>query len=359
MVFEVPSLQTVQAMNLSKLVPLTNNCEINMEEFLGRAGQQHYKLLAYLSTLWDGVEIFDIGTHRGASSLALSYNSKNKVLSFDIEHKYRLAQVENIQYFLEDLFDESVRSGWEARLLASPFIFLDIDPHEGTRELKFYKWLEEKQYKGIVILDDIWYFKDMRDKFWYEIPTEHKIDITHLGHWSGTGLLQFGAGKPTDQSWTLVTAYFDLTKMPDASASIRGRPAEHYLQHANATLALDYPMVVFCEPENLEAVKSRRPAWLAEKTKYITMSFEDFPLTQYRQKIIENRVETSREIESELKYYFKPQFTDMMEYFKSISKIKAERQAIQSAQLSLDSSQASYKAGTRTIVDVLLAQENL
>ena len=42
-----------------------------------------------------------------------------------------------------------------------------------------------------------------------------------------------------------------------------------------------------------------------------------------------------------------------------ISKIKAERQAIQSAQLSLDSSQASYKAGTRTIVDVLLAQENL
>jgi hypothetical protein len=45
------------------------------------------------------------------------------------------------------------------------------------------------------------------------------------------------------------------------------------------------------------------------------------------QKIIENRVEVSREIESELKYYFKPQFKDMMEYFKSISKIKAERQA--------------------------------
>lgn len=42
-----------------------------------------------------------------------------------------------------------------------------------------------------------------------------------------------------------------------------------------------------------------------------------------------------------------------------ISKIKAERQAIQSAQLSLDSTEASYKTGTRTIVDVLLAQENL
>jgi outer membrane protein len=42
-----------------------------------------------------------------------------------------------------------------------------------------------------------------------------------------------------------------------------------------------------------------------------------------------------------------------------ISKIKAERQAIQSAQLSFDSTEASYRAGTRTIVDVLLAQENL
>ncbi|WP_218814267.1 TolC family outer membrane protein [Rickettsiella endosymbiont of Dermanyssus gallinae] len=42
-----------------------------------------------------------------------------------------------------------------------------------------------------------------------------------------------------------------------------------------------------------------------------------------------------------------------------ISKIKAERQAIKSAQLSLDSTQESFSTGTRTIVDVLLAQQNL
>ena len=42
-----------------------------------------------------------------------------------------------------------------------------------------------------------------------------------------------------------------------------------------------------------------------------------------------------------------------------ISKIKAEREAIKSAQLSLDSTQESFAAGTRTIVDVLLAQKNL
>lgn len=42
-----------------------------------------------------------------------------------------------------------------------------------------------------------------------------------------------------------------------------------------------------------------------------------------------------------------------------ISKIKAEQQAIKSAQLSLNSTEESYKAGTRTIVDVLIAQQNL
>jgi outer membrane protein len=42
-----------------------------------------------------------------------------------------------------------------------------------------------------------------------------------------------------------------------------------------------------------------------------------------------------------------------------ISKIKAEEQAIKSAQLSFDSTEESYKAGTRTIVDVLIAEKNL
>lgn len=42
-----------------------------------------------------------------------------------------------------------------------------------------------------------------------------------------------------------------------------------------------------------------------------------------------------------------------------ISKIKAEQQAIKSAQLSLNSTEESYKAETRTIVDILIAQQNL
>lgn len=52
----------------------------------------------------------------------------------------------------------------------------------------------------------------------------------------------------------------------------------------------------------------------------------------------------------------KQQYNSVMS---GISKIKADQQAIMSAQSSLDSTQESYKAGTRTIVDVLLAQQQL
>ena len=42
-----------------------------------------------------------------------------------------------------------------------------------------------------------------------------------------------------------------------------------------------------------------------------------------------------------------------------VSKIRADKQAIVSAQSALDANQAAFKAGTRTIIDVLLAQQNL
>jgi len=91
-------------------------------------------------------------------------------------------------------------------------------------------------------------------------------------------------------SWTVVTGYFDLTKMPDASPSIRARPSTHYLENAVATMNLDQNLVVFCEPDTLSALRSLRPPHLASKTKFIPVSFEDFTLTKYRNKILENRI---------------------------------------------------------------------
>jgi hypothetical protein len=297
-------LPAIQAINLGP--SKRDGTAINWDEFLGVPGREHYKLLSWLAAKFKDRDIFDIGTHRGASALALaSGDSSNHIHSFDIQHSYPLAQVPNISYHLDDLMTPEGREIWRESILGAPFIFLDIDPHEGTRELEFIAWLREIGYKGFVVCDDIWYFKPMRDNFWYKIPSCDKIDITELAHWSGTGIIRFVEGaspatmalwpaelseRPTN--WTVVTAYFDLTKMPDASVSIKARPAEHYLASARATMATEQNLMVFCEPESVEALKAMRPAWLLEKhTQFVPMSFEDFPMTQYRAKIQQNRRE--------------------------------------------------------------------
>ncbi len=258
-------------------------------EYFEPAGRQHYRLLESLSASVSGCTLFDIGTHKGMSALALASNPANRVVSFDLVRKEGLPERPNIEYHTDDLMTPEGRETWKETLLASPYIFLDIDPHEGTREYAFYEWLRDNAYKGTLICDDIWYFKEMRDNFWLKIPSEFKTDLTSRGHWSGTGQIRFEPTPQAPSTWTVVTGYFDLTRMSDASPSIRGRPAAHYLKHATYTMALDQPLIVFCEPDMLSTLTSLRPVHLLEKTKFIPMSFEDFPLTTYRSRILENR----------------------------------------------------------------------
>jgi predicted O-methyltransferase YrrM len=277
--------------------------ELNDSEFFGKCGKEHYKLLSYLSKQFDNSIIIDIGTFRGASAAALSSNKTNSVISFDINNSrfQQLNSIENIKFNIDDVLNPNVLKKHENLILNSSLIFLDIDPHIGKEEYKFLLFLKEKNYKGLLILDDIWYFKSMRDNLWFLIPSENKCDITDIGHWSGTGLVYFDSCKfdieytkklnKTDK-WTLVTGYFDLTVCSDASASIKGRPDTHYLDTANATMAVEQNLVVFCENERIrDILESKRPFHLKSKTKYYLLSFEDFPLTKYRGKINRNRQE--------------------------------------------------------------------
>lgn len=302
-----PSGEHWNAVQKIELEPFTcSDTAINWDEFRGIPGREHYKLLSWLASKFSGRDIFDIGTHRGASALALSSgNSTNHIYSFDLEHKYPLPRPNNVTYSTDNLMEPDGRESWREKLLGSAFIFLDIDPHEGTREAVFIEWLRSAGYGGFVICDDIWYFKEMRDNFWYKIPGTEKVDVTALGHWSGTGVVRFESSAAAETlalwpsslserpgNWTVVTAYFDLTKMSDASVSIRSRPAEHYLASARATMAVQQNLMVFCEPESVEALRAMRPPHLLENnTHFVPMSFEDFPMTQYREKIRQNRRE--------------------------------------------------------------------
>lgn len=292
--------------NLRTLVqPVLKDYSVEHDELFGVPGKQHYTLLAYLSYLHAGKTIIDIGTHKGASALSLSTSPDTTIYSFDIQRKVFLKDLPNVNYELADLWDTTVFEHWESVIMDSAVIVLDVDPHNGTMEYDFYLKLKEKGYKGLIVCDDIWYFKEMRDKFWNRVPSSEKVDITALGHWSGTGVISFvprpdivwetysgprTIGQVIEPTYTVVTAYFDLTRMPDASAEIKARPQAYYLEHARATLSIDQQLVVYCETDSLESLKALRPAHLLEKTHFVTVDFETLPLTQYRDKINENRV---------------------------------------------------------------------
>ena len=68
------------------------------------------------------------------------------------------------------------------------FILLDTN-HDGFFENVFYKKLKEINYKGILVLDDI-YLNSTMKTFWNQIE-EEKFDITSKGHNTGTGLVLF------------------------------------------------------------------------------------------------------------------------------------------------------------------------
>ena len=49
---------------------------------------QHYKLLTYVSHLFDGKTILDVGTYDGGSCLALAQNKKNTIITYDVVNEY-------------------------------------------------------------------------------------------------------------------------------------------------------------------------------------------------------------------------------------------------------------------------------
>jgi predicted O-methyltransferase YrrM len=171
---------------------------VDPNEFYGPPGKEHYKLLAYLSTLYKDSIIFDIGTHMGSSSLALSYNPSNTIHTFDIVDKLatyagplkKFNEAPNIVRHYDNLFDPEVQKQYESLLLSAPFLFVDVDPHDGDMEIAIYDYLKSINYPGVIVFDDIHYFEGMR-KFWAHVDEQYKYDLTGIGHWSGTGMVIF------------------------------------------------------------------------------------------------------------------------------------------------------------------------
>ena len=176
--------ENINSIDLTQLSNLIKNNE-HRGYFLEKAGIEHYKLIAYISTMFDNSNLIDVGTYKGNSALAMSYNSSNKVHSFDLKDFIDLHRLPvNLTHYIDNILNENYKD----LILSSPFILLDTS-HDGTFEKQFYFYLKENNYIGYLLLDDIKLNEEMKE-YWNWIE-EEKYDVSDFGHWSGTGLVIF------------------------------------------------------------------------------------------------------------------------------------------------------------------------
>lgn len=150
------------------------------------AGKEHYQLLANISNNFNNKVFFDVGTNYGASAIALGHNKSNKVISYDIiDLLPTKINEENIEFVIGDVLKDE-------RLITSDFIFLDT-MHDGAFEKVFLDFLIEKKYSGVVALDDVDEYPILRSiaENICKLNNFELIDLTHIGHFTGTLVINF------------------------------------------------------------------------------------------------------------------------------------------------------------------------
>lgn len=178
---------SVKNVKLTNMVPYAA-WHYYIQYFVLGPGKEHYPLLAHMASQCEpGDLIVDMGTHVGMSALALASNEKVQVISYDlidlIDTKEPSAKTcPNIELRIMNCKNDV------ATLLRAKIILMDVDPHDGIQEKEYIELLIRHGYKGIVLCDDI--YLDAMKPFWEWVPLK-KIDLSHYGHWSGTGAIIF------------------------------------------------------------------------------------------------------------------------------------------------------------------------
>ena len=181
---------------------------------IGHDLEHYYAILVHLSTYFTDSVIVDLGTNRGGSAAALSYNRSNEVYTFDIaindEAISLFEQYENITY----LIGNCIENNWHGQpqinppglrirplksekeiFLSSELIFLDIDPHDGVQEPQVLDFLITNDWKGIMVCDDIGghsnnFHPRMRD-WWNSIELTTYNIVKKYASDTGTGIICF------------------------------------------------------------------------------------------------------------------------------------------------------------------------
>lgn len=161
---------------------------------------EHYKLLTYISHQLNNVTIIDAGTHHGISAVCLAQNKNNKVISYDIVKIDRNNRLPNQHTPIGDMYpnitfiQSDINRVPNEEINNSSFLFLDII-HDGNAEKIFSEKIIEMGYRGYILCDDVGLSGELRYPLqeWFNSLPWDKYDLTEIGHFSGSGLLDCGS----------------------------------------------------------------------------------------------------------------------------------------------------------------------
>jgi len=156
---------------------------------------EHYKLLQALCEVLDVNKAVEIGTFTGMGTYMLAQHAQ-KVNTFDIVpwDKFEHSQIDHdlidsgrVTQHIADLSITSQFDKYRKLLEEADLIFLD-GPKDGKFEYALWPLLKTLKRKNgrVLLVDDIRLMPMV--KFWNDIEYP-KMDMTSLGHWSGTGLV--------------------------------------------------------------------------------------------------------------------------------------------------------------------------
>lgn len=190
-------------------------------------GKEHYSFMEYLVQTFDPVEgwpckdtdnrkrrhVVDIGTRYVTSALALGGAHGAPIKTFDLPeskerfHAFRGKTEDewqrlvrdlgvNITFYNVDLIklpDDEFKAYMSTWLISLDTHHL---PYTVPFEREFFARLLQHNYQGVLVLDDI-HLNDEMKKWWTEVKENADannyrcFDVTAIGHYSGTGLVDF------------------------------------------------------------------------------------------------------------------------------------------------------------------------
>jgi predicted O-methyltransferase YrrM len=156
---------------------------------------EHYRLLVGLVETLDPRMIVEVGTFRGLGALALKQKAAEgaRVVTYDVEPytSFQHPALRNedfqdgLQQRLGDLSDPSYFSTQLDIMGDADLMFID-GPKDGRFERQFLNLLTEAGKPGaLLVFDDIRLMNMVG--FWRDLPLP-KLDVTSLGHYTGTGI---------------------------------------------------------------------------------------------------------------------------------------------------------------------------